>query len=173
MNIGLTTVKNFLINYKKPKCLAIAKDEFDKYSIMDVEDWHSFTNINMSPRFYKDNYYNKSNDEFSIPNYQKALISSGNCESSFEQYYITTEEPIFFVVENRGLNEFLSIYDSKRFIAKKPYFIIETYIKEESKTGLKLINHTTTKLNKVIDIYCLPKFNTDETKLLLEIGGNL
>lgn len=172
MNIGLTTIKNFLINYKNPKCLAITKDEYNKYSIMNAKDWHSFTDINMSPRFYKDNYYNKSNDEFSIPNYEKTIKADSSGKGiSFDRYYITKKEPMFIVLSEIELHDFFSIYDLEGFIAKKPFFTTNQHINIDSSMNLRLVKTINKDLMETTRIYCLPEFNTDEIKLLLEIGG--
>lgn len=173
--IGLTTVENFLINYKNPKCLAITKDEYNKYSIMDVKDWHSFTDINMSPRFYKNNYYNKNNDEFLIPGYEKTIYFKEYNRNylrnyPIDQYYITTKEPMFIEIVESGLQDFFSIYDTEGYITKKPFFTINIHININSEMNLKLIKKDNNGI-KNTSIYCLPKFYTDETKLLLEIGG--
>lgn len=175
--IGLTTIENFLINYKNPKCLAITKDEHNKYSIMDIKSSDSFTGINMSPRFYINNYYNKNNDEFLIPGYENVLCIKNTDYLYSEKYYIRAEEPIFLEI-NKGILTLFQIYDIKGFLNKEPF---SSFIIKQTNTD-SFANVEITKINldiikKVNDgmiektIYCLPKFNTDETKLLLEIGG--
>lgn len=167
MNIlGLTTVENFLINYKNPKCLAITKNGFNEYSIMDVKNLYSFTGINMNPRFYKNNYYDKNIDEFSIPGYEKVV----HCKEHNDQYYITTKEPMFAEIVESSLHTFFSIYDIKGYITKRPFFTINMNINITNEImNLKLIKKSNNGIENT-SIYCLPKFNSNETKLLLEIG---